>query len=41
MAQVGWGGLNWYVVNGEPKPEIVSESVAKVLEAIFEKKLQR
>ncbi|SRR4030043_308059 len=41
MARTGWGGLNWYVVDGEPKPEIVSESVAKVLEDIFEKKLQR
>jgi dTMP kinase len=41
MAKTGWGGLNWFVVNGEPKPEIVSESVAKVLEVIFEKKLQR
>lgn len=41
MARTGWGGLNWYVVNGEPEPEIVSESVAKVLEDIFQKKLQR
>jgi len=41
MAKTGWGGLNWYVVDGEPKPEVVSESVAKVLEDIFEIKLQR
>ena len=41
MAQAGWGGLNWYVIDGEPVPEVVSESVAKVLEDIFQKKLQR
>jgi dTMP kinase len=41
MAKTGWGGLNWFVVDGEPKPEVVSESVAKVLEDIFETKLQR
>ena len=41
MAKIGWGGLNWFVVDGEPKPEVVSESVAKVLEDIFETKLQR
>lgn len=41
MARGGWGGLNWFMVNGEPKPEVVSESVAKILEDIFETKLQR
>ncbi|HJY98197.1 MAG TPA: dTMP kinase [Patescibacteria group bacterium] len=41
MAKTGWGGLDWYMVDGEPKPEIVSESIAKVLEHIFQKKLQR
>jgi len=41
MAQAGWGGLNWYAIDGEPVPEVVSESVAKVLEDIFQKKLQR
>lgn len=41
MAKTGWGGLNWFVVNGEPKPEVVSESIARVLEDIFEIKLQR
>jgi dTMP kinase len=41
MAKIGWGGLSWFVVDGEPKPEIVSESVARVLEDIFHKKLQR
>lgn len=41
MAKTGWGGLNWYVVNGEPKPEMVSEDIAKKLEDIFEAKLRR
>jgi len=41
MAKTGWGGLNWFVVDAEPRLEIVSESVARVLEDIFEKKLQR
>ncbi len=41
MAKINWGGLNWYTINGEPSPEIVSESIAKVLEDIFQKKLQR
>jgi dTMP kinase len=41
MAKTGWGGLNWFVVDAEPKLDVVSESVAKVLEDIFEKKLQR
>lgn len=41
MARTGWGGLNWFVVNGEGTPEIVSESIAKVLEDVFQKKLQR
>jgi thymidylate kinase len=41
MAKTGWGGLTWFMIDGEPKPEIVSESIAKTLEDIFEKKLQR
>ncbi len=41
MARTGWGGLRWFVVNGERKPEVVSEFVAKVLEDIFERKLRR
>lgn len=41
MAKTGWGGLKWYIVDGEPEPQIVSESVAKILEEIFEKKLER
>lgn len=41
MASTGWGGLTWYKIDGEPKSEIVSESIAKVLEDIFHKKLQR
>ena len=41
MAKTGWGGLKWYVVDGESSVEEVSESVTKVLEEIFEKKLKR
>ena len=41
MAKTGWGGLKWYVVDGEVGVEEVSESVTKVLEEIFEKKLKR
>lgn len=41
MAAIGWGGLNWYIVDAEPKPQVVSESIAKVLEDIFHKKLER
>lgn len=41
MASTGWGGLNWYIVDAEPKPQVVSESIAKVLEDIFHKKLER
>lgn len=41
MAKTGWGGLNWFVINGEPEPTMVSESIAKILENIFETKLQR
>lgn len=41
MAKNSWGDLNWFVVNAEPTPEVVSESIAKVLEDIFETKLQR
>jgi len=41
MAKSNWGDLNWFVVNAEPTPEVVSESIAKVLEDIFETKLQR
>ncbi len=37
MAKNGWGELNWFVVDGEPKPQVVTESIAKVLEDIFEK----
>ena len=40
MASTDWGGLRWFVVNGEPAPETVSSSVAKALEEIFEKKLR-
>lgn len=41
MAKTGWGELNWYIVDGEPVPELVSESIAKVLEDVFETKLNR
>lgn len=41
MAKTGWGGLHWFMIDGEPAPETVSESVARVLEDIFETKLQR
>ncbi len=41
MARKKWGGLKWYVVDGEPNPNIVSESVVRVLEGIFQKKLHR
>ena len=41
MASTNWDNLNWFIVNGEPAPDVVSESVAKILEDVFEKKLQR
>lgn len=41
MASTGWGNLNWYKVDGEKSPESVSESIAKVLEGIFDRKLLR
>lgn len=41
MAKKKWGGLKWYVVDGEPKAEDVFESVARILEKILEKKLKR
>lgn len=41
MAGTGWGNLNWYKVDGEKSPQSVSESIAKVLEEVFDRKLQR
>ena len=41
MARTSWGGLNWYKIDGEPTPEVVSESIAKKLEDVFETKLHR
>lgn len=41
MADTGWGNLNWYKVNGEKSPQSVSESIAKVLEGVFDRRLQR
>jgi len=40
MAEIGWGGLMWHVVNGERGVQVVSESVAEVLEEIFNRDLQ-
>jgi len=41
MAKKRWGGLKWYVVDGEPSVKEVSESATKVLEKIFSRKLDR
>ena len=41
MASTGWGNLNWYVVNGEEDALKVSESVAGILETVFETRLRR
>ena len=41
MAKEGWGGLKWYVVNGEPAIYKVSGNLIPVLEDIFQKKLQK
>lgn len=41
MAKKRWGGLKWYVVDGEPSVKEVSESVVKVFEKIFSRKLDR
>ena len=41
MAKKKWGGLKWYIVDGEPSIREVSESVAKVFEKIFSRKLDR
>jgi len=40
MAKDRWGELNWYIIDGEPDPKEVAESVKKVLEKIFEMKLE-
>ena len=40
MAKGGWGGLKWYVVNGEPEIEIVNKEVKKVFEKIFRRKFK-
>lgn len=37
MAQEGWGGLKWYMVNGEGKIEEVQARISEVLTQIFEK----
>ncbi len=36
MAETGWGGLNWYVVDGEPPIEEVSTEVKLHLNKILE-----
>ena len=41
MAKTKWGGLKWYVVDGEPSVKEVSESVVRVFEKIFSRKLDR
>lgn len=41
MASNNWGGLKWYTVDGEQRPELVSESIAKVLEKVFDRDLKR
>jgi dTMP kinase len=41
MAKSSWGDLKWYVVDGEPAPDEVTEAITKVLEKIFRKKLKR
>lgn len=41
MAKTNWGRLNWYMVDGEPEPEVVAEAVVQVLENIFSRKLNR
>ncbi len=41
MSKTSWGNLNWFIVNGEPNAEIVSDSIAKTLEDIFETKLSK
>jgi dTMP kinase len=41
MAKKRWGGLRWYVVDGESSVDEVAESVAKVLEKIYSRKLDR
>lgn len=41
MAKNRWGGLKWYVVDGESEPKKVSEDVTVILEKIFGKKLKR
>lgn len=40
MARENWGGLKWYTVNGNETPELVTNSVAKVLNDIFRKDLK-
>lgn len=37
MAQEGWGGLKWYMVNGEGTIEEVQVRISEVLTQIFEK----
>lgn len=41
MAHSGWGGLNWYRIDGEPSVEEVSISVKKVLEDIFQRQFRK
>lgn len=38
LAKVGWGGLDWYVVNGEHAPDIVTQDVILAAEKILKGK---
>lgn len=40
MADEGWGGLNWYFVNGEPEIVEVSKSIKDNLEKILDTELR-
>jgi dTMP kinase len=40
MAKEGWGGLKWYVVDGEFDQEAVNKDVKRVLEKIFHRRLK-
>jgi dTMP kinase len=40
MAKNGWGGLKWYIVDGEPDQQEVFRSITKVLEKILGKELK-
>ncbi len=41
MASEGWGGLKWYVVDGEPPAHEVTEELKKTLEKIISSKIAK